>query len=567
MNPRRYSRFPASLVTSLIILSQFIRPAMAAYPPSTGQVKAANTARMLQFTSGGHVLGFAADGKAIPLNQVTYPDLWPGISLTYVARSVAATFTFTNQAPNQPVLVQPADNATGIALPPALEVTVSDPNADVMNVTFYGRAAGGGTGEDFRIVVFPDTQKESQYYPAVYTSQTTWIVANKTSQNIVFATHVGDIVNTAGSTTEWGNADTSMDILDAGNVSYSVGPGNHDLGGLYNDYFGIDRFSGKTYYGGYYGSDNYNNYSLFSAFGRDFVLINLQYNPTPAMLDWADARLKQYGSRRGIVVSHSILNIDNSFTSAGTIIFNALKDNPNLFLMLCGHMHSASDGAAYLAQRGEDGHTIHIMEADYQEYPSGGSGYLRILRFSPLDDKIYATTYSPYTGAYITSSPDQMEMAYDLAGSAAFEVIGTVNGVASGSNAGFNWTGLLNNTRYDWYAVANDGINSTTSSTWGFTTIQSTYALSVSKIGTGSGTVTSSPPGIDCGATCSASFNYNASVTLSATAATGSTFTGWSGSGCSGTGTCTVTMDSVKAVTADFPLNTCHIYLPLVNRN
>ena len=387
------------------------------------------------------------------------------------AKSVAATFTFTNQAPNQPVLVQPADNTTGITLTPTLQVTVSDPNADAMNVTFYGRAAGGGTGDDFRIVIFPDTQNESQYYPAVYTSQTTWIANNKATQNIVFATHVGDIVNTASSTTEWGNADTSMDILDTGNVFYSVGPGNHDLGGLYNNYFGIARFSAKTYYDGYYGSDNYNNYSLFSASGRDFILINLQYNPTTAMLDWADARLKQYATRRGIVVSHSILNIDNSFTSEGTTIFNALKDNNNLFLMLCGHMHSASDGAAYLAQLGDDGHTIHIMEADYQDHPSGGNGYLRILRFSPLDDKIYATTYSPYISAYITSSPDQMEMAYDMAGSAAFAVIGTANGVASGSNASISWTGLANGTRYDWFAVANDGITSTTSSTWGFTTM------------------------------------------------------------------------------------------------
>jgi hypothetical protein len=80
--------------------------------------------------------------------------------------------------------------------------------------------------------------------------------------------------------------------------------------------------------------------------------------------------------------------------------------------------------------------------------------------------------------------------------------------------------------------------------------------LTVSKSGTGSGTVTSSPAGIDCGSDCSESYNYNTVVTLSAAAATGSTFTGWSGSGCSGTGTCVVTMDAAKSVTATFILNT-----------
>jgi len=54
-----------------------------------------------------------------------------------------------------------------------------------------------------------------------------------------------------------------------------------------------------------------------------------------------------------------------------------------------------------------------------------------------------------------------------------------------------------------------------------------THALSVSV--TGDGTVTSSPAGIDCGATCSHDFDYGTDVTLSAAPATGWTFSGWSG--------------------------------------
>src|SRR5439155_65795 len=61
-----------------------------------------------------------------------------------------------------------------------------------------------------------------------------------------------------------------------------------------------------------------------------------------------------------------------------------------------------------------------------------------------------------------------------------------------------------------------------------------TLALTVSKTGTGSGTVTSSPAGISCGTTCSASFTSGTMVTLTAAPAAGSTFTGWSGGGCAG---------------------------------
>jgi len=79
-----------------------------------------------------------------------------------------------------------------------------------------------------------------------------------------------------------------------------------------------------------------------------------------------------------------------------------------------------------------------------------------------------------------------------------------------------------------------------------------TYALTVTKAGTGSGTVTSSPGGINCGGTCSSSFASGSSVTLTAASNPDSLFVGWSGGGCSGTGACTVIMDAAKSVTATF---------------
>jgi len=78
-----------------------------------------------------------------------------------------------------------------------------------------------------------------------------------------------------------------------------------------------------------------------------------------------------------------------------------------------------------------------------------------------------------------------------------------------------------------------------------------TYTLTVATDGTGSGVVTSSPSGIDCGSTCSAPFLDETDVTLTATADTGSTFTGWGGN-CSGNGTCVVTMSVARLVSATF---------------
>jgi hypothetical protein len=86
-----------------------------------------------------------------------------------------------------------------------------------------------------------------------------------------------------------------------------------------------------------------------------------------------------------------------------------------------------------------------------------------------------------------------------------------------------------------------------------FTAPVQQFTLTVSKAGTGSGTVTSNPAGINCGSTCTANYNSGTVVTLTASAAGGSRFSGWSGGGCSGTGgTCSVTMNAATTVTATF---------------
>jgi hypothetical protein len=89
------------------------------------------------------------------------------------------------------------------------------------------------------------------------------------------------------------------------------------------------------------------------------------------------------------------------------------------------------------------------------------------------------------------------------------------------------------------------------------TTVRATFApapvsLTVIRAGLGSGSVTSSPAGISCGTSCSASFPSGSPVVLTATASAGSIFTGWSGGGCAGTNTCTVSPISATTITATF---------------
>lgn len=83
-------------------------------------------------------------------------------------------------------------------------------------------------------------------------------------------------------------------------------------------------------------------------------------------------------------------------------------------------------------------------------------------------------------------------------------------------------------------------------------TFRSGVPVTVTENGTGSGSVTSNPDGIDCPGTCKAYWVQGTTVTLTASAADGSVFAGWSGA-CTGTSTCTLTLGLVApSVTATF---------------
>ena len=81
------------------------------------------------------------------------------------------------------------------------------------------------------------------------------------------------------------------------------------------------------------------------------------------------------------------------------------------------------------------------------------------------------------------------------------------------------------------------------------------FTLSVSKTGDGEGTVTADCGFIYCGGTCQGDYECDKQVVLTAYSEVDSFFAGWSGSGCSGAGTCTVKMDQIRTVTAEFLLD------------
>jgi fibronectin type 3 domain-containing protein len=412
------------------------------------------------------------------------------VSGTTVTSSAGTTFTCSligtgsDWVPGSPAVVAhaptfvsatPADLAVDIAVPAVLSATVSDVDLDNLTVKFYGREKP----VDFTIIALPDTQTYSATttypnYSVTYNSQTNWIANNLSGRNIVFVTHLGDIVNTASIPAEWTRAVTAMNILEAASIPYGLTVGNHDQNPYntpgstteFNANFGISRFSGRSYYGGHYGSTNDNNYALFRASGMDFILINLETDstPDPLVLTWVDNLLSTFSTRRAIVVTHNLLS-GNTLTTQGLAIFNAIKSRPNLFMMLGGHLDTAGRGT----ETGTSGNLVYTLRSDYQSLNGGQSGYLRIMTFKPSLNQIQVETYSPTLGT-LSGSDNNFTLDYTMA-PAGFVQIGTDQAVLSGAGtATVNWAGLDPTKQYEWYATVDDSIRTTDLDTRSFTT-------------------------------------------------------------------------------------------------
>jgi hypothetical protein len=98
----------------------------------------------------------------------------------------------------------------------------------------------------------------------IFNIQTQWIVNQRSAQNIVFVSHLGDLVDDWNVADQWDIADAGMDLLDSPGIPYGIGIGNSDMDyyGLplpqaslattcSNTYFPATRFLGSSYLAGH----------------------------------------------------------------------------------------------------------------------------------------------------------------------------------------------------------------------------------------------------------------------------------------------------------------------------
>ncbi|HLA85411.1 MAG TPA: metallophosphoesterase [Thermoguttaceae bacterium] len=286
------------------------------------------------------------------------------------------------------------------------------------------------------LVILPDTQHYSETFPGLLRLQTQWIVDHRDKRNIAYVLQNGDITN-RGTRIQWERASRGMGILD-GVVPYAIVPGNHDYpnGGksaartiLMNDYFPPSRFEKWPTFGGTMTPGRIeNNFHLFEAGGKKWVVVGLEWGPRDKTLAWADGILRKYADRKAIVFTHAYLYDDStrydwaaksnrqrwnphSYKTAGGMndgeeIWNKLiRKHANVFLVINGHV--CGDGLGFQVSKGDHGNPVNEMLVDYQVQPIGGGAWLRLLEFLPDGKTVQAKSYSPLYETYKTDSQNQ----------------------------------------------------------------------------------------------------------------------------------------------------------------
>ncbi len=316
--------------------------------------------------------------------------------------------------------------------------------------------------DKFTIAVIPDTQNycdvaaASSPQPAstqIFQRETQYLANQKTAQNIVFVTHVGDVVQHGDLYDgEWQNAKSAMDILAASGIPFGLTPGNHDYDNYSHttnsrplagsskwlQYFGPDSayFSGKSWFGGSHpdsASFGLSSYQTFGAGGKIFLHISLEMEASDDTLAWAKGVIASHPGLPTIVTTHEYLSYQNDTNGVairlqdGYMVGEAnnqpqalwdkfIAQNDQIFLVICGHNWSStnasgiSDGENLRVDNNRFGHPVYQVLSDYQGNTfdasgtpgvlTGGAGWLRLMTFDPKAGTIHFQTYSSELNEY-----------------------------------------------------------------------------------------------------------------------------------------------------------------------
>ena len=278
---------------------------------------------------------------------------------------------------------------------------------------------------DTQSIVKKDLTNGTNYMSSIYS----WLAANVDEKNIQYVIGVGDITEYTenfdssfdGSWTyadEWAHAKAAITLLD-NKIPYSLcRGGGHDTVAKFNEYFGShEYFTGNV--DGTYAAGNYTSaYYTFEVGTVGYLILTLDWNPSDAILAWAEDIVKANPDRRIILTTHAYLAADGTLhgssdshtsvpeTNNGVDIYEKLVSRyDNIQLVLSGHNPSAN--LVYRQDARESGSVVTSLLVDPQTFDSQNNaetGMVCMLYFSEDGEQMTAEWYSTVRDQYYRRS-------------------------------------------------------------------------------------------------------------------------------------------------------------------
>lgn len=303
----------------------------------------------------------------------------------------------------------------------------------------------------YSFAVIGDTQYMTEFAPSALDTMYGWIVANKDKHNIVYSIGVGDITN-RDSQTEWDRFKSAISVMD-GVVPYSLVRGNHDLknysksantkydpdgtgseastmGFAFDNMFATDKaYTDQfTVNGGFYEEGSVmNTYRLLETDNSKWLLLNLDYCPSDAVLAWAGNICEKYPEHKAVIVTHGYNTSNNNHIVSGDpkeksykgikLPAGELTSNdgggiweklvsvyPNITMVLCGHISTNQVLTSQVT--GKNGNTITEILIDAQDYDLNlkGLGLVAMFYFNADGTAFEVEYYSTVLDRYYRST-------------------------------------------------------------------------------------------------------------------------------------------------------------------
>ncbi|MFG6444492.1 metallophosphoesterase [Microbacterium sp. P07] len=271
----------------------------------------------------------------------------------------------------------------------------------------------------FTFAVIPDTQGEVlpiNTSKNLFPGRTQWLVDNKAALDLRFVAHTGDVINGDPDDHSYIKvASDAMKKLDDAGIPSALALGGVDSGAVapggaakpgvdvsvglrdtsnFSSFFPESRFPGVVTY---QSEKIENNYQVFSAEGKDWLVLTLEVWPRTEVVDWAKTVVEAHPNHNVIVNTHEFLSSNGTISTSKSYGANApsfvwdnlVKLYPNIKFVVSGNGGGTANSTTLT---GEQGNKIGAVRANFG---SAGVNAVELIEINTIDNTASTRYYSP----------------------------------------------------------------------------------------------------------------------------------------------------------------------------